>query len=320
MITNNEKEEICKKHETYIKLIYYFGKGVMMSVHIQRYMEKLESKSKSQVWRDLRELQNNDIVDIHKVHNNNYIKLKKYALKFLLFKDSTKNIKAVNYGYTAIKKSAFINEFILKYKLKGSYIDEIIEYYSNHTTLINRDKQNTAILKNYKDKNESILNEIEKLDSIWEKQIQNLINAIHNANKAEDMKTRLNRIKNKKNKEKSKSVDFSLNNMQSRNVFISSIKENIINVIFFDIFDNLTLDKIGELFENVYLYLSDFFSDKTFRFTIVASDEYHYNRISRLHEPLEKVLQSKHLLGCFYIGIVNLEIRSKVFSNINIIL
>ncbi len=301
MIRNYEKEKICKEYQDYIKLIYWFGKGVMMSVHLQDYMKQLKGKNKLQVWQEHRTLQSMDVIDIHKIHNNNYVKLKKYALRYLLNKNKAEDIKSVSYGFTAIKRTAFINAFILHYPLMGSSVDEMIEYYYNNTTLIAKHMQNTVILERYAMENKNIKNEIKNLDDINEKQIWSL--------KTKSVCKKIDKLS-----------EFNLNNMQYRNIYISSIKGKTINVAFFDISDNYTAMSLSNVFEKTYYYLSMLFDDMKFTFTVVVSDISNKNRIYKQKEFLFGLLADKHILGQFLIGVKSIDIRAKVFSNVKILL
>ncbi len=300
MITNKDKEEACRTFESYIKLIYWFGHGIMMSIHIQQYMERLEGKNKTQVWRDLRKLQSIELLDVCKIFNNNYVKLKKYSLRYLLNKESSKDTKSVDVGFTAIKRSTFINEFILRYPLKADNIDDIINYYHSNTTLINKDKQNTAILKRFEKESIAITQEIENLDALSAQQLKNLQTKMPGA-KIEKLNS------------------FNLNNMQSRHIYISSIKEDVVNVIFLDLNDSYNAVKLAKSFEKVYLYLSDLFTDKLFVFSIIVSDKENGIRIKKLKTRLKDILMSKHLCGFFKYKIIDLNIRAKVFSNLKVI-
>jgi len=301
VISNYEKEKFCKEYQDYIKLIYWFGKGIMMSVHLQDYMKQLKGKNKLQVWKELRILQTKEIIDIHKIHNNNYVKLKKFALRYLQNKSKAEDIKSVNYGFTAIKRTAFVNAFILQYPIKGSTVDEMVEYYYNNTTLIAKHMQNTAVLEKYALNNENIKNEILNLDDISKEQIWSL-----------------------KTKSPCKKMDklstFNLNNMQCRNIYISSIKEKTISVVFFDISDSYTVTKLSDIFEKTYYYLSMLFDDKKLKFTVVVSDTTTKDRIYNQKKILHKLLVEKHLIGEFSIGVKNLDIRAKVFSNVKLLL
>lgn len=304
MITNRAKEEACRSFEDYLKLIYYFGKGVMLVVHLQRYMEHLEGKGKTSVWRDLRELQAKNLIDIHKIHNNSYIKLKKFTLRYLLNKNSSQDTKSIRYGFTMIKKSLFINELILNYPLRGSSIDELIDYYSNNTTFINKDKQNTAILRSLQNKslNNDIQKEIENLNEIYHQQMERL-----------KTKNKVNRIK-KLNK-------FNINNMQNRKIYISSIKEQKINIVFLDLNDSYTPNKMAENFEKVYQYFSILCpQDIKLKFTVIVSDKENEMKLKKQMQRLSQHLKSKKIYNCFKVQIKNLDLREKLFSNVKILL
>ncbi len=301
MMTNRDKEEACKTFESYLKLIYWFGHGIMMSIHVQQYMERLEGKNKTQVWRDIRKLQSAELLDVCKIFNNNYVKLKKYTLRFLMDKESSKNTKSIKVGFTAIKRSAFINEFILRYPLKAENIDDIINYYHSNTTLINKDKQNTAILNRFEKGSIAITNEIENLDALAVQQLKNLQTKMPG--------TKIEKLNS-----------FNLNNMQSRHIYISSIKEDVVNVVFLDLNDSYNAVKLAEVFEEVYIYLSGLFTDKLFVFSLVVSDKDNVIRIKKLTTRITNVLMSKHLCGFFKFKVFDLNIRAKVFSNMKILL
>lgn len=310
-VTNKAKEKACESLQDYLKLIYYLGKGVMFSSQICRLMQKMNHYDKSKVWRDLRELQRREVVDIHKVHHQNYVKLKKYAIRFLLEKDKSEEIKSVSYSFTTLKRSAFLAEYILtSINLQEQTVDNLIHNILNETTLINKRNCNTLMFRNLEDfKNRELFlrEEVINLEYLKEKH--------------------LNTLKNKETQEHvEKRSDFNINNMQSRNIFITKIKESEIDVVFLDLNDNYTVDRLAENVDNTYSYLTSLFQNRNFskvskrvNFNILTSN-YFSNVNIDLDYTIKKLERKRLILNSNYtIKSTNLNLREKVFNNVNIL-
>lgn len=291
MVTNNAKETACNAYKEYLQLIYYMGKGIMLATQIQRYMGYFYGTSKQGVWRHIRSLQEVEIIDVHKIQNNSYIKLKKYAVRFLLEKESSKNVASLSYSFTTLKKTTFKNEYVLQYLLKES-LKDTINYCNKNTTLIAKNKKNWKVLKPYVKQNE-VGTEIKNLIEIATQQAK-----ILKSKKPEALKIqKVNR--------------FNINNMQSRNIYIVEITENTVQVVVLDINNNYTAQKIKDTGSWIAEYFKMLMEDKRVLINICVATNSDVKRVV-------KEIKRASLIN-IEIGVINLNLKANCFSNVDIL-
>lgn len=317
-ITDKDKEEACIEFNDYLVLVYYLGKGVMFSSQLQRYLEMITEVGRSEYYRNLKVLQQKGLIDIHKFHNNNYIKLKKYSVKYLLQKDSTNEVKSINYSFTTLKRSAFISEMILTIFIIDNTIsvNKLINFLLTKTTLISKRNSNSKIfkeLKEYKDPSIFLRDEVHNLDLLENKNLMS--------------------IRNKKTVASiEKRSEFNINNMQSRNIFILKILDDEITVSILDLNDNYGPARLCDNIYNTCFYLSSILDNRKFEkknrkvvFKMFFSSQSAKNRMTKEigeNGYVTKKLTERRLIRnlAYDIVLVNLDLRSRVFNNVNIIL
>lgn len=309
MKTNRIKEEACIKHFNYIHLILSFGKGLMFSKHITTYMKHFNNYNSTKVWRDLREMQNDEIIEINKFHNSNYVRIKKYPLRYIAElnnpdkKFQSKDISSLVFSDGLLRRSLFINQYVVAKMLRDNMsLEEFIIFMTTTTTLFSKSKDNVHIFDCYSPQTKALKEEIENLNRLKYLQTYNL--------------------KNNTSKKLGKNSSFNINNMQNRNIFITELSGSRIVVTFFDIFNNYTPTKIINDITSTYQYLFNILTeskDTAFRqeivFNIVVAKTAYKDRILKNREVLNRSLRSI-LDNGVVLGITDLKIDKTCFSNV----
>lgn len=303
------KGNLCIEHDSYLQIIFHLGKGVMLVKQLQEYMFVLEGQSKSTVYKRLRKLESSNIIEIIRYYNNNYIKLRKYALEFVTHKEKN-NIKSITVNPTKLKRSIFHNAYILNnVDLKDFNAVTLIDYLLKNTTIFLADKKGYKFLEAFKtEQNQFLRDEIAKLKSIRNSQLNNLT-------KSNKPVTKFNEPVTKKGKKQ-----INLNNMQSRNIHIVKRANGDLEIVIFDTYDNYTAKKLTDNMKDVWTYLNtilgiDFQTNLSFRIFVVDKDSKH--RIERdlnQHTGESELDQFKKILK-----IENLNLTSIIYANSKII-
>lgn len=246
------KYDACIANVEYLQIIFYLGRGIMLVKQLQTYMLRLEGQSNSTVYKNLRTLEKANVIEFNRFYNNNYIKLKKYALEFILNSNGNK-IKSITKSHIKIKRSIFQNQYILNnYNLEEYTTKELINKLRKETTIFAKDKESHKVLHHfYKSQsvkaNPILEDEIIKLQRIRKAQLMNLSKTEHDITFQED--------------------DFNINNMQSRNIHITNIIKTtkkygpnimgayLIEIVIFDIKDTYTISRLYEVLSKVHTYM-----------------------------------------------------------------
>lgn len=150
LITRDRKERLCRENRTLLELVFYMGKGIMYKQHILRYMNEFEGLNEIDISKVLGELNENEIIDYHNFLGTKIIKLKKYAVYFLLEKDR-EDVSSIQFTAGKAYKSAFLNQIILQnaeiLKRRISNLRELINLYLRETTYFAKDKESFYYLK-----------------------------------------------------------------------------------------------------------------------------------------------------------------------------
>lgn len=290
------KEEVLKQYIDYIQLIINFGNGVMLTVHIEEYFQKLNGFSKSKVYKDLRVLESYDLIEFHKLHCNNYVKLKKLAIAFIENKKYT-SVSSVSITYRKLKKTIMINELILKHKLKADNVNKIKDYFLKNTTLINKSKVNYEILEKF-EKNDVVKYEIKKLKKIRENQLKRL--------NSEQITTNVKK-------------EFSLNNMQARAIYITKISDEKIKVALLDLNNNYDSRKLINNIKESYRYLR-MLTDKEIEFVLILHSENRKSYFLKRKKTIKEKLLNLRIYNQCNLRFINLDISRKLFSNVKFLI
>ena len=314
MKPNSAKEKACKIYFPYIHLILNLGKGVMFSKHIEQYMTYFNSYSKTRVWRDLRDMQNAEIIEIKKYHNSNFIKLRKYPLRYIAQLNSpfeviqNRDLGSIQFTELLLRKSLFINQYIISKMLNNTMtLEDFIEHIQEKTTLLSKAKDNIHIFEQYPIKTKALQEEIDNLKKLKQLQTFNLKTCSSN--------------------NFPKRSEFNINNMQSRNIFISELSEKHIVITLFDLYNNYTPQKISDDIRAVYSYLFSILTDSkdisflqdTIVFNIVVAKESYKKRVLESKPIIQKSL-NPIISPNVFIGITSLNIDKNCFSNVKLLL
>lgn len=149
LVTSEKKKSICEQDRKLLQLIYIFGGGVMFKQHIHRYFSAYEGIHEIETSKRLLELQQNEIIEYHNIFGSKVVKLKKFAVYFLLDK-GREDVSSVNFTAGKAKKSAFLNEMILTnkdFKEKWSTLEDLFRVFPELTTYFSKQKETYKFLK-----------------------------------------------------------------------------------------------------------------------------------------------------------------------------
>lgn len=105
-------------YEEYIDLIWRIGKGAMLIHHVI----KLSRKSYSTVWKDLKEMEQLNLINIDKPINNSYVRLKANALNYLKEEDNNRDIKPLS--PLQLKKKIYLGQISEIYNDQKVFVTE----------------------------------------------------------------------------------------------------------------------------------------------------------------------------------------------------
>ena len=268
----------------------------MLTVHIENYFKRMHNVEKAKVYEALRELESYNLVEFHKLHSNNYIKLKKLSVAFIENK-KYQEVASVTVTYRKLKESIMLNELILKYDLKSNNVNDMKNYFKNNTTLINKSKANYRILDKFK-KNNVVEYEKNKLMNIRKNQIK--------------------RLKGQKVKNNSKK-EFSINNMQARAIYITKITDDEINIVFLDLNNNYDLRKLIINLKETYSYIR-MLTDKKIKFVLILHSMERKKYFLKRRSNIEQKLIHLRIYNQFDLQFMNLDISRKLFSNVKFLI
>jgi hypothetical protein len=326
MITQDQKKATCKDHSDLLQLIWLFGGGLMFKSHVERYMEHFSGKKPFDTWQAMRKLEQSGLIERIKFYNVILIKLRKYALCFLLNKERNQ-VSSVSANLAKIKKTAFINEIVLRditdiqNKSKTRLpVEKFFLAYSKRTTFFCSAKKSHEVLSWYQANGlfiDFISSEIGDLQKIEQKNKSFLRNSPTMPSK------------NKK-KEKNGGEDesrYNLNSMQSSGVHLKFTEKNsaLVRIAIFDINSQLSADALALKMMNVFRYLNNYFSDGVqpqFSVYTVSKERKSALEKVRVSNLLEKHLQRDLNFGQipFAWEVINLNLENILFGKQKILL
>lgn len=317
MMTIKRKTTLCNTNIHLLNIIWRLGKGIMFKIHIEKYMEVFYGVKPIDTWKQLKELNTNMIVEWIKLRNIVVIKLRKYALQFLLQKDRAE-ISAISVTYSKIKKTAFINTIIQNHissnHIKATF-ERVANYYENASTFLSSEKKgykvierlfNKGIFNNYA---LSEINELKEIDS-----------------------TNKSCLKSSKSKIPSNNVSkythrFNLNSMQSQGIYIDSAKLQAngghvtLYIAILDLNNSLDVKKVSNKINSTFSYLSLFTPNNIkIHFNVYTASSERYKLLLRLKHSIDKHFIDTKVSGSFTWEVTNLEIEKKLFGNQKILL
>lgn len=267
MITNARKESFCKANIELLELIWRIGKGLMYKKHIEAYMEHFFGQKPQDTWEKLKELEGADIVQRVRLYNIVVIKLKKYALRFLMGVERER-IRSIEVTASKLMRNAYINAVILHHLkvdpiiTKLDYQRFLDRYYPYSTFFVARNQAYQVLSRLYVEKGLFFTEIEQEIDRLKEIQVRSL---------SFSKKERGNKYKEKEVAE----YTFNINSMEQGSVFIDyTTKKEGIHIAILDDKNNLSGGKIAEKIMRTYSYFYDFLPFGTlFKFTVYVRNE-----------------------------------------------
>lgn len=258
MITNVRKEKLSKSNEQMLEVIWRLGRGLMYKKHIEAYMEHFFNQKPEVTWKKLKELEESDVVERVRLYNIVVIKLKKYALRFLLGV-KREQIRSLDVTASKLMRSAYVQALILSHLKEDPRMTKLdykmfLDRYCLSSTFFVTRNTGFVVLEQYAKKGVffEIDEEVDRLREIKEKSLF------------------------KKNEGKEiVEYKFNLNSMEQSSIFINyasrnrTTKINTIHLAIIDDKNNLRGSKVAEKIMRTYSYLYEFVPLGTlFKFTV----------------------------------------------------
>ena len=293
-----DKEAIFEKHKSQLQLIYFLGGGLMFVSHIHQYLNENET----QTWRDLKELEEANLIEINKLHNNCIVKLKQYSLQRILEKDK---VQAIAFTKTKILKTAYNNSIILKeLSEKCKCTEDFLSNCRMRTNFYYSANQNLYILK--------------RIQFILSKANFDMT----------DFNFELDKYENKK--DKNEFLQLNIDNFFLRNIHVMNMgfsnsdrTKFILKIVFVDLNSSYTPKSLSVKMEHVYNYIILFFKDTEkvdLIFNIYVQDTMRKSRLDSGRPKIDNFLQEQAIYSRFQYQIHSLDITEKLFNNSKILL
>lgn len=274
MITNQRKQSLCEAHKSLLELIWALGKGLMYKKHIEAYMEHFYGVKPQHTWAKLKELEENDVVQRIKLYNIVVIKLKKYAIRFLLGVER-ESIRSIEVTATKLNRTAYVNAMLLHHintipSLKRDYQSFLNKYYLSSMFSKSRYKS-YEVLETLKEKSVLVASETNESDvDIEIAKLKGIQMGLFPTKEADDEES-----KEENAEESKKEYEFNINSMEQHSIFIDFMsKKEGLHIAILDDKNNLTGKKLAEKVMKTYDYLNTFFPLQTvFNFTVYVRNE-----------------------------------------------
>lgn len=261
VVTNARKQRVCEANKAILELIWLLGKGLMFKKHLEDYCLHFFNEKPESTWEKVKVLEEAEVIERIRLHNIVVIKLKKFALRFLLQVDR-EQVRSIEVTASKLMRSAYIHAIVL-YHLKNVEIINKLDYqafmeryYPLATFFVVRNRA-YEVLRYSAEKgvlSEAIWEEIELL-----KEIRKRANSFDTSGKVN-------------------TVRFNINSMEQASIFLEFVRKKQGNTVFhialLDDRNNLTAVKIAEKILKTYAYFYDFVAHTTrFEFTIYVQNE-----------------------------------------------
>lgn len=323
MITQHQKEAVCKQHSDLVQIIWLFGGGLMFKSHVERYMEYFNRIKPFDTWQALRELEQSGLIERIKFYNVILVKLRKYAVCFLLNKERNQ-VASVSASLAKIKKTAFINEVVLNGLNQGlenrPTLEKFFNGYSPRTTFFSTAKQSHEVLKWYQANGrfvDAISSEIGHLQKIEQKNKSFLKNSPTMPSKNEKTEQSDGADENR----------YNLNSMQSSGIHFQFSRQNsnFVQIAIFDINSQLCADTLAHKMSSVFKYINSYLKDGVkLQFFVYTVSQERKSALEKagVNKRLEQELQYELILGeiPFPWEVVNLNLENKLFGKQKILL
>lgn len=307
MIPFEKKKRICLENKKLLHLVYVFGSGVMFKQHVQRYFRDFEGVHEIETSKKLSELKQNEIIEYHNIFGSKVVKLKKFAVYFLLDK-GREDVSSINFTSGKAKKSAFLNEMILSnkgIKAKWSTLEGLFRVFPEQTTYFSKQKETYKFLAGQIEIGNTTTHAFEELEKL----------ILHKEIATKFAKTEDTSIKK----------EFNLNSIQAANIYLGLRKRGnskpIQQVDILDLNGMMTAKKFVNKVISTTHYLELFLDEEKI--------DLHYNLYVQSAERMEHLLESMDEIDKLIMQIhkksisweiVNLKLESTLFRNQKVLL
>lgn len=322
MITNARKEKVSKANKHVLEVIWRLGKGLMYKKHIEAYMEHFFNQKPEVTWKKLKELEESDVVERVRLYNIVVIKLKKYALRFLLGVER-EQIRSIDVTASKLMRSAYVHALILEH-LKEVRLMTFVDYkmfldrYCPLSTFFIPRNTGYEVMERYAKKG-VFSNQIDKeIDRLREIKVKSLF------------------TEDKAKEEKEVDYKFTINSMEQASIYIDYTTRNsltgisTIRIAIIDDKNNLRGSKIAEKIMRTYSYFYEFVPFGTlFKFTVYVRNG---ERLEALEDKANTKAFNDYIAtkskiqgfiwnsGLCEVNYVNLDLDKKLFGNQSLIL
>lgn len=271
MITNERKEETCKKYFDIIEMVYEFGNGLFFRKDLFHFCKKFYGYSKKDFLSALMELKNSEVIETIKISNVTLIKLKKYALRNLTGK-GRENIGSITITGQKITKLAFITQIIWKiYKVENITFSEVLRDLNKYSSFFLKEKEGHLFLQKFLyliEIDENIV-KTQTTKHMVNTEISTLLKNYNNSLSNLDKKNRLAKIKLAEN-ERRIIEEFNANSVLKLNYFVYDM-EDVFYIYIIDYRQNISIDKYLNFLNEAYHYFSCRFK-KPIKFITVSNN------------------------------------------------
>ena len=274
MIKTKDKFEICRKYRVYLEIIFILGNGVMLQKQFYEICRILNiSTSDYQTRKVLMELQTMEIIKKRNFlySKNKVIVLKKFAIRFLLNKESSSDVASIPKSIdkrviTSVFKVDRAINIIKSYDIYSwdNFLDKMYEL--NSTLIYNKNKgifYHEMLINKYNlnlYEQELYIRGIEN----YNKMLMNLKRRNINNTEAADLSCKIDtdyiNVLNKRNK--TKNVDnITIDTLINSNIHIQSITKfidtKIVEIIVMDINNSQNVNTIIDNIDGINKYIKD---------------------------------------------------------------
>lgn len=306
LVPFEKKKLICEANKELLNLVYEFGNGIMYKQHIQRYFSEFEGIHEIDISKRLLELKNNEIIDFQNIFGAKVVKLKKFAVCFLLGKER-EAVSSINFTMMKVKKSAFLNQIILDnadlFKTKWATLEDLRKPFLKATTYFSKQKETYIFLQRQSSYTvQWVEDEIRKLISHKEKAIQ--------------FKETPYKVKNN---------EFNLNSMQASNIFFGIKRIGVVRptqpIHLLDLNGLMTPNKLASKINNTVDYLDALFDREKldFQFDLFVHSDERRSFLLKSKKKIDKLIWD-HCKREISWGVVDLNLENTLFRGQKVLL
>lgn len=315
-----DKHGICESNRDILEVIWHLGRGIMFRSQLKLYMARFFDYKEFDLIDRLAHLEVFQVVEKLNYHGNVILKLRKFALQFLLNK-SREQVSAIQVNPSKVKRTAFNNAIILDTIRKTDAFselafDELLERYIEKSMLCLSEREGYKALEHYKRYLDP--QGLDEIIALKKKEIEN--NANLNSYRGKDLQWG-NTV----------SYAYNLINMAFQGVFINLLTkthpftgENVptLHIAIPDLNDTLSVISLGQKVFESFSYLDSIFvpnhSSEAFpfhyHFTVYVSCGTRKIYLESFRKLINQKLTANHIMTRMSWEVVDLNIKPRLFK------